>query len=317
MRAKAPTGKLAFPARLETAEAPKGTLLATLAARALIRDLEEGASPLHTRRGSLQGRNTKDKVKEEIVRLGMTYGLVSRETSYVAVEERENPETGEMTLKKVPIALTRGWGGADPRMMPRSSASAGIAASISAPDVAYSLEKDRGLERSYCRSEDTSGKEFSIERSMSPAQPRDMLRKLESVLSRKRSALARRLATDGASVSTPKGPSVRALDQLVALQKADGSWDLDAELAMLLGIPLATTENAFAGIPGDPALLRRACATALALFWLERSAADEEDEWRLLARKARAWLSSSGVLPPGGGLWNAFAAAILGSRPGA
>ena len=115
----------------------------------------------------------------------------------------------------------------------------------------------------------------------------------------------------------PLGSSTRALDRLVALQKAEGSWDLDEELATVLGVPLATIEKALAGMPGDPALLRRAGATALALFWLERSAADAKDEWRLLARKARAWLDASGVLPPGGGRWNVFAAAILGSRPGA
>ena len=85
----------------------------------------------------------------------------------------------------------------------------------------------------------------------------------------------------------------------------------------MLGIPLATVEKALAGMPGDPAPFRRACATALALFWLEGSAAAEKDEWRLLARKARARLDAFGVLPPGGGLWHVFAAAIIGSRPGA
>lgn len=84
----------------------------------------------------------------------------------------------------------------------------------------------------------------------------------------------------------------------------------------MLGVRLATIEKALAGIPGDPDLLRLACATALALSWLERSAADAKDEWRLLARKARAWLDASGVLPPSGGRWNVFATAILGSRPG-
>ena len=321
LRAKAPTGELAFPARIETAEAPEGTLLATLAARALIRDLEEGASPLHTRRGSLQGRNTKDKVKEEIVRLGVTYGLVSRETSYVAVEERENPETGEMTLKKVPIALTRGWGGLE--------TSTGVMACMAAPpspDVMMSCDYSANLVSPRSRNA-ASGDLFDI--------PAFMRRSLDEApteydwpstkgmpWSAKSPGLrpslpagsSRKRARPSAPVA---GSSTRALDRLVALQKADGSWDLDEELATVLGIPLATVEKALAGMPGDPALLRRACATALALFWLERSAADEEDEWSLLARKARAWLDASGVLPPGGGPWKVFAAAILGSRPGA
>ena len=109
--------------------------------------------------------------------------------------------------------------------------------------------------------------------------------------------------------------ATRPLDRLVALQGADGSWDLDEELASVLGVPLATIEKALAGAPGDPALLRRATATALALLWLEERAADAKGEWKLLARKARAWLDASGARPPGGGPWNAFAAAIREGGP--
>jgi hypothetical protein len=321
LRATAPTGELAFPARIETAAAPEGTLLATLAARALIRDLEEGASPLHTRRGSLQGRTTKDKVKEEIVRLGVTYGLASRETSYVAVEERENPETGEMTLKKVPIALTRGWGGLE--------TSTGVMACMAAPpspDVMMSSGYGANLISPRSRAA-ASGDLFDI-----PALMRRSLDKAPDVeydmALDEGDAVVREVARASALPSRkesrertlysarPVGSSIRALDRLVALQKADGSWDLDEELATVLGIPLATIEKALSGMPGDPALFRRAAATAFALFWLERSAADEEDEWSLLARKARAWLDASGVRAPGGGRWKAFAAATLTTGTG-
>jgi Ca-activated chloride channel family protein len=276
LRARASTGEVAFPVRLETANAPEGTLLATLAARTLIRDLEEGASPLHNRRGSLQGRNTKDRVKEEIVRLGVTYGLVSRETSYVAVEERENPETGEMTLKKVPIALTRGWGGLEP-----------------GGDVMLSAAPPAMLMESSVSSLSLGGACFSRE------MPRDI-----------RDALT--MFRRGPSEPSARAvEATRPLDRLVALQKADGFWDLDEELATLLGAPLREVEEALAGTLGDPALLRRAAATALALLWLERYAAEARDEWRLLALKASLWLRLEGVLPPGGSPWKDFAAAIL------
>ena len=77
----------------------------------MIRDLEEGRSPLHDRHGSLQDRGGRDRVKQEIARLGVTYGLVSSETSFVAVEERKTPVQDPAVLRRVPIALTRGWGG--------------------------------------------------------------------------------------------------------------------------------------------------------------------------------------------------------------
>jgi hypothetical protein len=250
----------------------------------------KGRVPLHNRRGSLQGRNTKDKVKEEIVRLGVTYGLVSRETSYVAVEERENPETGEMTLVKVPIALTRGWGGMEP--------STGVMACMAAPP-----SPDRMMSFD-------SGAHLISPRYRAPA-PIDLFGEPPRLSRRIREAPGED------SGLAPLAPSTRALDRLVALQKADGSWDLDEALATVLGVPLATIEQALAGKPFDPALFRRAGATALALLWLERSAADAKGEWRLLARKASAWLDASGALPPGGGRWKVFATTILGSRPGA
>lgn len=281
LRANAPARKVAMPVRLDTSEAAEGTLLATLAARALIRDLEEGASPLHDRRGSLQGRHSRDKVKDEIVRLGVTYGLVSRETSYVAVEERTNPETGEMTLKRVPIALTRGWGGLQ--------GAAGVVARMSAPSLFSG-----------------SGDIFEVPtfRRLRIEKPAD----LECDLSFDEGPVEYGLAGPAAR------PSFRILDLLVDLQKADGSWELDKDLALTIDIPLASVETALAGAPGDPALLRRAAATALALLWLEQHAAGAEGEWRLLARKASAWLDASGMQPPGGGLWRTFATALWSER---
>src|SRR5262249_55809795 len=78
-----------FPLEVDPTPAPEDSLVATLWARSAIRDLEEGMSPLHDRTGSLQerGRSKEDRVKKEIVHLGIAYGLTSRETSFVAIEE--------------------------------------------------------------------------------------------------------------------------------------------------------------------------------------------------------------------------------------
>ena len=284
LRAKGPRGEVSFAARLETEGAPEGKLLATLAARSLIRDLEEGASPLHTRRGSLRRRTTRNEVQEEVVRLGLAYQLVSRETSFVAVEERENPETGEMTLVKVPIALTRGWGGREVSSGVMYSMASAPAPSRKSSGFGASLilgEPDRAYRK--------STHDVSAFRSRSFASGSDDVM---------------------GSFEECQESSIRPLDLLVAFQNADGSWTLDEPFAGLIEIPLATIDEALAEVPGDPSLLGRAAATALALAWLERNAANEADEWRLLARKARAWLDASGVLPPGGD-WCAFAAATL------
>ena len=51
--------------------------------------------------------------RNEIIALSIRYGLMSRETSFVAIERRDTPVIGDVKLRKVPIALTTGWGGLD------------------------------------------------------------------------------------------------------------------------------------------------------------------------------------------------------------
>eukprot|EP01101_Sappina_pedata_P001189 TRINITY_DN11297_c0_g1_i5.p1 TRINITY_DN11297_c0_g1~~TRINITY_DN11297_c0_g1_i5.p1 ORF type:complete len:404 (+),score=54.27 TRINITY_DN11297_c0_g1_i5:223-1434(+) len=58
-------------------------MLQKLAARSLIRDFEEGTSYLHDK-----ARPSSEAIKKEVVRLGTTFGLASRYTSFIAVEDR-------------------------------------------------------------------------------------------------------------------------------------------------------------------------------------------------------------------------------------
>ncbi len=89
-----------------------GRTVATLAARARIRELEE--SPEWTSaRGSRQRDRKATGAASEIIELSIRYGLLSRETSFVAVERRETPVLGDMQLRRIPIALTSGWGGVE------------------------------------------------------------------------------------------------------------------------------------------------------------------------------------------------------------
>jgi hypothetical protein len=103
---------------------------------------------------------------------------------------------------------------------------------------------------------------------------------------------------------------MRALDRLVALQRADGSWDLDQPLADVLGVSLSELVAATRGAGGDANEVKRAWATALALVFLENHAASNRAEWELLAGKARRWLASVSAVPPGGGTWLDHAASV-------
>jgi hypothetical protein len=90
---------------------------------------------------------------------------------------------------------------------------------------------------------------------------------------------------------------------LVALQRADGSWDLTGKFAAAIGRDLTDLEAGLADASGDPEEVRRAWATALALTWLDEHARRVEVEWRLLAAKARSWLDRVTAAPGEGRTW--------------
>jgi hypothetical protein len=313
LSARGPSGPVSFTVPL-TGPGSAGTLVATLAARTMIRDLEEGSSPLHDRHGSLQERGQTDSVKAEMVRLGTEYGLCSAHTSFVAVEMRETPVAGETHLRRVPIALTSGWGGVDDRMsITASSRRVMGSASITG---AWHASEEGGLSASALgrageqyfddgASVMLSAQEFrrppgarpDAARARGAAGPARTSSFLSKLLALWRGA--KRPSADEAATLHPR--STRALDRLVTLQRADGAWDLTDELAKVLGVPLHELETKLRGQRGPDH--RRALATALALLWLESNARDAETEWTLLARKAGQWLDRCPVHPADGRSW--------------
>lgn len=278
LKAKGPDGALELALSIEPSSAVEGSLLATLWARRRIRDLEEGVSALHLAHGSRQERAkpSSDLVKDAVVRLGTAYGLVSRYTSYVAVEEREAPVAGEPALRKVKVAITRGWHG------------------IGVPGLADGAGLPQLAARAACRS--ISG----------PDAPVRVLASAADGFARSRRAMAPPRPADGRP-----GDRLRPLDRLVALQSADGSWDLTPGLAAAIGLaPQALVSARQAAGPAgcDPRRLHRSLATALALAWLERECSESADEWRLVAQKAVDWLEQS---PPGAQFWREAVAGML------
>lgn len=282
LRARAASGPREWRVALDPQAATPGSLISTLCARAEIRDLEEGMSALHDRRGSLQDRGQGGgRVKREIVRLGVTYGLASRHTSFVAVEQRETPVSGQAELRRVPIALTRGWGGEDQAPKQKTGAFRSFAPAPSRPAPApaammdFSMEEasfDLGADESFdLQEEESFGQDLAME----------------------------------AEAPEPVAGSLRPLDRLVALQRFDGSWELTGELAGLVGVGLERLEAALGARQAEQAA-RRALATALALRWLELHAAEARDEWALLAKKAQAFLARQA------GDWTAQAERLLG-----
>ena len=313
LSATSPSGPVSFDVEFGPSRAVDGRTVATLAARARIRELEE--SPEWTSaRGSHQRERKATSASREIVELSMRYGLMSRETSFVAVEVRETPVLGDMQLRRIPIALTSGWGGLeqDNRRQARlggmvlGASAAYLAASGSArgPDA-----DDDVAEHAVARME------MPMSRLSGARVPPAMMRRLDRLRAWGRGTGS--LDSDaGAPMTLNPGGIHTGMVALVALQRADGSWDLTPEFAGAIGHDLAQLESALAGATGNRNETRRAWATALALAWLDEHARAAEGEWRLLAEKARRWLGGVTSRPADGGGWAEAGARLLTAKSG-
>lgn len=281
LTANGPSGRLSFDVPIRAAERA-GRTISTLAARARIRELEESSEYLSAR-GSKQRARREDRVKAEIIALSMKYGLLSRETSFVAIERRETPVKGDVKLRKIPVALTAGWGGRERVFAYAQWFDTGVAAA----DAVASSSLRSMASPPMARFSKSSGPIIASPLRGSTSSPPP--------------ALTRR-----------RKPS--RVQELIVLQHAEGFWDLERELASIMGRDLADLRAAIKGAAGSSEVVARAWATALALVWLERHATDTHDEWRMLAAKAHEWLDRAAAVPPGGEGWLTMARGVVPHR---
>jgi hypothetical protein len=268
LTARGPGGPMTFELPIDPSSAATGRTVGTLAARARIRELEESEEWTRAR-ASRQGRTRASGVTQEIIDLAVRYGLASRETSLVAIERRETPGTGNLELRRIPIAVTSGWGG-------RNRAVDVLGGMV------YAARAALPMERAIPASMQDMDEMLEIRHEMWEMPPiaRRASSRVESLLRRQR--------------STPDADQeLRArVMRLTGLQRADGSWELTRDLAHVVGRPLRDLEAGIPAAPGHEAAARDAWATAIALMWLELNAQALENEWRLIARKAIEWLDT-------------------------
>ena len=106
--------------------------------------------------------------------------------------------------------------------------------------------------------------------------------------------------------------SERVFDRVVALQRADGSWELDEALLIACRLAPGQMPTLEALVPAaTPLEGKRAMATAIALTFLRRRALADQAEWALLAGKAERYLDRVAVVPNCGGTWLDVASAMF------
>ncbi|GEM_PF-283238 len=181
--------------KVEAVEAP----LPLFWARDSIRGLEESENVIS---GSQQAKRKENTVKQNIIKLSKRYGIISRETSFVAVEKRLDSKktTGEVVLRKVPVMLTKDWGG-----IGKTST---LFLSRSAPHVFSNV-------KNYMVDDNASA---VYERYSPPRLRSDEDDRLMAIL---------------------------------ALQKAEGGFEIDAAFAGILKVNLSDLQNMAFGIEAD------------------------------------------------------------------
>jgi Ca-activated chloride channel family protein len=224
LRANSPAGPLSWSLDVDPRAVTSGRVVGTLAARARIRELEEEGKWTRSR-GSRQRERRDEGVVSAIVQMAMRYGLASRETSWVVVEKREVATNEPAVLRRVPIAIASGWGvvdGADLSMVRvgRNPMDMTGEFQVSAFEVSAPMQRAASSPVSGALSRLLGGWMPSKRAPVSPSP------------------------IDSSPMSLPPvshgaGRSERVFDRVIALQRADGSWELDEALLIACGLPPA------------------------------------------------------------------------------
>ena len=124
--ADGPDGEVRFPVNVDLRKPVQKRAIAVLMARRAIQEIEEAPDP---KGGSAQEREKKPG-KAKILELALRYQLMSSETSFVAIEERKAGEQQQPAeLRRVPVAMTKGWHGMMGASGPGPQGFSGIAGS--------------------------------------------------------------------------------------------------------------------------------------------------------------------------------------------
>ena len=244
-------------------------------ARRRIRGLEEGETD-RAGRGSRQAGRARSRVDAELVRLGTRFGLMSAATSYVAIEERAEDEraTERAELRRIPVSLTKGWGG-DAMMRPPMMGSHPTAM----------------MSRTFRRASPPPSADIMLDACMS--MPMDSIRESQ----------VPRFEANESSASPSTGG-------IFFTQNADGSWDLTRDLAEECGADLLTLRAAAAALNTPDA--EGIVATRLVLALAERLPDRKRKPLIPMLMKAERWLTraSAGIDEPADG-WDAWVTSLM------
>ncbi len=271
LKAKAGDTEQRWEVPMDPAAVSEYDFIPTLFARKAIRDLEERSSALH-RAGSRQRKRKEKKVDKAKLELSLRYQIMSSLASMVAIEEKKDPVTQEARLRRIPVNLTRGWGGV---VEDNDGLFDDDMECIEICDCAYSIECDEDdmLDFDFL---ETPSRAFSFKSEFNFADIRQ-------------------------TPDSETGPDALLMD-LTLGQNADGSWVLTEPLAKAAEVEFSVLKKAAALLAAENNLNETAAsalvATLVAIHLLKTQLSDLRDEWSLLCAKAEKWVAQWAAKPP-------------------
>lgn len=222
------------------------------------------------------------QTKVEVVEMSKKFGIPSMYTAFLCIESRADPVTGAMKLRKVPIVSS-------------SSAVSYSNSSASFGAVRF-LKKCKGATKSYSlhATVQSKGVASGAMRTadmalLSAAAPIERQRRCADT--REEEFYAGHM--EEKSLGKPKSEVITAtspLMQLVQAQEIDGSWSLPALQTLLHDFQCPEAIRTQYSEEAE-----KVWATICAVLVLKLKYSSEEEEWKLLAGKARRWLKAQGV----------------------
>ncbi|XP_066293430.1 von Willebrand factor A domain-containing protein 5A-like isoform X3 [Branchiostoma lanceolatum] len=228
-------------------DGPEPQQLHRLAAKTLVKELE-----VNLEKDNGDSEKVSDSAKKQIIDLSGAANVVSKFTSFIGVDsEREEPIQGAMMRRNIRPPMMLACMGAPGGMRRRLVGGGPGPGSSQGPKT---KKKARAMPRKMAMAARPMGGGFG--------------------------------AGVAAAMDDEEGEDSAPPSTVIPLQMAEGSWELDDDLAAVLGVKLDRLTKEC------PVQKKAVWATVLALVWLHTKMADKKVEWQMLARKATTWLKA-------------------------
>lgn len=250
-------------------------------AREKIRELEDGSIDVV---GSKQIERKEKSTKEKIITLSKKYSLISRETSYVAVEKRPDAQktSGEVVFRKIPVMLTKDWHGGFTRgvhgvvALPRPSSQLG-----SNPVGLHGFRLDVGSHILH-----SIPRQYSLD-SQETDKPKD-LHRIAPHMKTKRAFLLSHMRKPVSHKIIPTSQDL--LFSILSSQRAEGGFAIDKTLVEFMGVSFADLKKIAKKINSKRAVDNWILLlTAVVLCVLEKKFSGVCLMWESVIQKSKRW----------------------------